>query len=56
MHVVMSKEKSKVKMFIRGITDVYDKYWRYNSIQNKGKDVVGKVQKKISYAGTLHQV
>ena len=55
VHIGTSMEKSKVKMFIRGIMEMYNKQGRYKPIQNIVKDAVGTVQKGISYAGALQQ-
>ena len=55
MHVLMSKNETKVKTFIYGSTDAYDNYGKYELIQEIGEDVVYKVQKGIRYANALQQ-
>ena len=55
MHVVNSTDESKVNTFANGITDAYYNYGRYELIWEIGKDIVGKVQKGISYADALQQ-
>ena len=52
---VYSYYNSTVKTVVRGGTNTYDKYGRYEPIQDKGTDVVGKAWKGIIYADSLHQ-
>ena len=55
MHVVTPTEKSKVKMVVRVKSNAYGKYRRYGPIWYIGTEVVGKVQKGISYSDALNQ-
>ena len=55
MHVVTSTDEYKVNTFVRGITDAYYNYGRYEPIWEIGKYIVGKVRKGISYADALQQ-
>ena len=55
VHVVTSTDESKVKTFVRGRTDAYGKYGRYENIQDIGTNLAEKVQKGVSYADALHQ-
>ena len=44
VHVVIPTEKSKVKTFVRGKTDAYDKCGLYKLVRDISPDVVGKIR------------
>ena len=49
MHGFMYMENSMVKMVVRGRTNAYDEYGRYETIRDIGMGIVKKVRKGISY-------
>ena len=53
VHIVTSMNKSKVKKFVRSRMNVYDKYGRYEPIQEICTDILGKVRKGIRYTDSL---
>ena len=55
VHVVTSTEEYKVKMVVRGRTNLYAEYRRYKPIWDIVTEVVGKVRKGVGYADALHQ-
>ena len=48
-------DKSKVKTVLRGRTDAYDKYRRYEPVRDVGTDIVGQVRKGVRYDDSLNQ-
>ena len=55
MHIFTSTEESNINTVIRGRTNLYDEYGRYEPIRDIGTDIVGNLRKVIIYADALHQ-
>ena len=56
VHAVSPTDEFKVKKFVCGRMDAYDKCRRYKPVRYIGTDIVGKVWKGVSYADALQQV
>ena len=55
VHIVTPMDKSKVKTVLRGRTDAYDNYRRYEPVRDVGTDIVGQVRKGVIYDDSLNQ-
>ena len=55
VHRVTSMDDSAIKMTVQGKTNTYGEYGRDKPKHYIGMDVVGKVQKVVSYVDSVHQ-